>query len=241
LQPIQDLLALAAIRDYAHSNSDKTMEIRTAVKENSKRGVDTDLFHPGQRSAELRASWGVGDQDPVAIYVGRLAAEKNLPLAVKAIQRMRDVVPGVKGVFVGSGPLEESLRREHPEIHFAGARRGEELAQHYASADVFVFPSYTETFGNVVLEAMASGLAVLAFDYAAPQLLIRHSVNGFLVPFQDEAAFLEAARHLAGSADLDALRREASATAKTHSWDHIVAQFEGEMNLLTATTSPQDT
>ena len=115
------------------------------------------------RSPELRASWGADDSSPVLLYVGRLASEKNVPLAFRAFEAVRARVPGVRFVVVGDGPLRKKLARAHPEAIFVGPQRGATLAEYYASADVFLFPSLTETFGNVTLEALASGLLVVAF------------------------------------------------------------------------------
>lgn len=193
------------------------------------RGVDTELFSPDKRDETLRSAWGAGPTDPVALYVGRLAAEKNLPLAAEAFRAMKARVPGLVGVFVGSGPRGKWLASEYPEFVFAGARVGEELARYYASADVFVFPSTTETFGNVVLEAMASGLGVVAFDYAAPRLLIREGENGWLVPFADETAFVDKAVGVVALAMDAKIRRAAREAALEHSWKRVVDQFENEL------------
>ena len=161
------------------------------------RGVDTELFHPEKRSDPLRTSWGAGPDDLVALCVGRVAGEKNLPLAVRAFEAIRERHPTAKLVIVGDGPLRESLAKQHPEVIFAGTRRGDDLAMHYASADLFLFPSTTETFGNVASEAMASGLTVVAYDYAGPRLLIDTGETGALVPFDDADAFVQAAVSMA--------------------------------------------
>ncbi|MBS1172939.1 MAG: glycoside hydrolase, partial [Proteobacteria bacterium] len=114
---------------------------------------------------------------------------------------------------------------------FAGMRTGEDLAAHYASADLFLFPSLTETFGNVTAEALASGLAVVAYDYAAARQLVRDGENGLLAPFDDGAAFVAAAARLAGDAALlRALQARAPASVDAMDWDrivqHLVATFE---------------
>lgn len=193
------------------------------------RGVDTELFDPAKRSAELRRSWGADDSTPVGIYVGRIAAEKNLPLALLAYDELRRVHPGAKMVFVGDGPRLEELRAERPDCHFAGAKRGDDLAAHYASGDLFLFPSVTETFGNVVLEGMASGLGVVAYDYAAPRLVIRGGENGWLAAFGDEAAFLEQTRAAATRWNDAALRAAARQSAFDYGWGRVIAQFESEL------------
>lgn len=193
------------------------------------RGVDTELFSPGRRSAGLRHSWGADDRTPVAVYVGRIAAEKNLDLAVRAFDAFAKLQPAARMVFVGDGPRLEVLKEQCPQFHYAGARTGEDLAAHYASADVFLFPSITETFGNVVLEAMAAGLGVVAFDYAAPRLLIRSGENGWLAPFNDETAFLEQACAAARGWSDAGLRTAARQTAFDLGWERVIAQFEQEL------------
>ena len=154
------------------------------------RGVDTRLFSPSRRSPEMRQAWGAGEHGIVAMYVGRMAPEKNLPLAVSAFLAMHERNPQVQWVMVGDGPARASLARRNPDVVFAGTRSGEDLATHYASADVFLFPSLTETFGNVTLEAMASGLAVVAYEYAGARQCMVHEESGLLAPFGDSNAFL---------------------------------------------------
>lgn len=200
------------------------------------RGVDTDLFDPAHRSTELRQSWGADDSAPVAIYVGRIAAEKNLEVVVRAFEVFSSVQPAAQMVFVGDGPRLEALKEQFPQFHYAGARTGADLAAHYASADVFLFPSITETFGNVVLEAMSSGLGVVAFDYAAPRLLIRSGENGWLAPFNDEAAYLEQTRVAAAGWNACALRQAARQAAFDLGWERVITQFEQE---LAAVITPQ--
>lgn len=193
------------------------------------RGVDTTLFHPEKRDEELRQSWGAKPDTLVAMSVGRLAAEKNLPLTVQAFEVLRANQAECVGVFVGDGPRAKALASEHPRFVYTGSREGEDLARHYASADVFVFPSETETFGNVVLEAMASGLAVVAYDYAAPRLLIRDGENGWLVPFGDSAAYLKRIQGISRTPLPESMRQSARATALEHSWGRVIDQFEGEL------------
>ena len=156
------------------------------------RGVDTKLFDPERRDSKLRRRWGIQDGDGiVAIFVSRLAAEKNIPLAAKAFEALRAKLPKVSCVFVGDGPERSKLEKQHPDFIFSGMQQGEDLARHYASGDLFIFPSITETFGNVVTEALASGLVTVAFDYAAPRRFIEPPKNGFLADFGDEQHFLE--------------------------------------------------
>lgn len=191
------------------------------------RGVDTALFNPQRRSAALRQDWGVKDGDPVVLSVGRLAPEKNLPLVLRAYRLMRELQPRLRLVLVGDGPERACLARENNGVIFAGMRIGEDLAAHYASADVFLFPSMTETYGNVTVEAMASGLAVVAYDYAAAQQRIRHSKNGVLVPFGADDDYVQAAAALANDmARIKALGARARITTEKLDWSCIAAEFE---------------
>lgn len=195
------------------------------------KGVDTKLFSPKKRSFALRQSWGAREGSPVGLYVGRMAAEKNLPLVVKTFLEIQKRIPDFRGVFVGDGPRRDELKKEHPEFVYAGIRRGEELAEYYASADLFIFPSITETFGNVTLEGMASGLAVVAYDYAAARQHIKTGRNGFAVPFDDEEAFLATAIEVANS-DLAIVRENARRSARKVRWKKVVKRFEKQLTQL---------
>jgi glycosyltransferase involved in cell wall biosynthesis len=160
------------------------------------RGVDTAQFNPARRSAALRATWNVGDNDLVVAHVGRLAPEKNLPLLLATFAAIRGYAPSARLLLVGDGPSRRQLERQHPEHIFAGMRHGEDLATHYASADLFLFPSMTETYGNVTLEALASGLPVVAYRMAAAAELIRHGDNGMLADPGASDQFVRAALDL---------------------------------------------
>ena len=193
------------------------------------RGVDARHFDPAKRSPELRRQWGVAEDDPVVVHVGRLAPEKNLDTLVAAYSAMRQANPRTALVFVGDGPSRAALAARCPDAHFAGLQRGEALAAHYASADLFLFPSLTETYGNVLPEALASGLAVLAFDYAAAAQLLATGAGGLTVPYGDNAAFVAAAAALAGDpARVAALRAKARATALVLDWGRIAREVEAE-------------
>ena len=160
------------------------------------RGVDTALFTPQRRDPALRQHWGVAPRALAVVYVGRLAAEKNLELVIAAFQAIRQVRPNARLILVGDGPMAERLRARHPGFVYCGMRQGEDLAAHYASADLFLFPSLTETFGNVVLEALASGLPVVAFDYAAAHAHVQPGHCGVLAPFGDAETFIAATTRL---------------------------------------------
>lgn len=191
------------------------------------RGVDGTLFSPDKRSGELRRAWGAGPGDPVVIHVGRMAAEKNLGLAVEAFLRLQELAPRARFVLVGDGPEQEALRAGYPHFQYAGSRRGEELAAHYASADLFIFPSTTETFGNVVTEALASGLVVLSYDYAAARQYIRHGINGYVARFNEPAELLrQTAEVVADMPRWPLIRQAARETAVAITWDSIIDTFE---------------
>lgn len=203
------------------------------------RGVDTQLYNPERRSAELRAGWGVAPGDVVVACVGRLAAEKNLGLLLSTFEAIRRDDARARLLLVGDGPLRAELAARVPDAIFAGQRRGEDLAAHYASADLFCFPSQTETFGNVTTEAMASGLPVVAYDYAAAAQLIRSGHSGLLVPFGDAQAFELAAVQLARSAARrQALGREARVRALAQDWDDVLLRFEQQLLLALSTPQP---
>lgn len=160
------------------------------------RGVDTALFHPRRRDEGLRRALGLSERDLLVIYVGRIAPEKNLGLAVRAFRAIAERRPDARYLWVGDGPARAELARENPDFLFIGTRRGEELARHFASADLFLFPSLTDTFGNVVLEAMASGIATVAYDDGAAREHLAEGC-GVRVPAGDEQGFIAAALGLA--------------------------------------------
>jgi len=196
----------------------------------STRGVDARQFSPSYRSEALRAQWGVPADAPVALTVGRLAVEKNLSVALDAFDAVRERVPSARLVMVGDGPQRNVLRRRCPDAVFAGTQHGEALAAHYASADLFLFPSLTETFGNVVVEAMASGLPVVAFDTAAAGMHVRRDESGCLAPLGDAAAFARATAALAADATLrQRMGRAARLTAQSLDWPHVLERFEAAL------------
>ncbi|HEV3113460.1 MAG TPA: glycosyltransferase family 1 protein [Candidatus Binataceae bacterium] len=191
------------------------------------RGVDNQRFTPERRCAELRTRWGLSNDGLAILYVGRLAPEKNVRLAIDAYRAIKRRNTAVKFILVGDGPIRTTLQREHPDLIFAGLQTGEELARHYASADVFLFPSETETFGNVTLEAMASGLVVIAYDYAAAKIHITHGETGLLVPYAESKTFIDtAARLVLAHHSLDRIRRQARQYATSIDWPRVVETFD---------------
>ncbi len=194
------------------------------------RGVDTLQFSPRHRSEALRAAWGARPDDLVVVGIGRLAPEKNLNTLLAAYEAIGSVHARSKLVIVGDGPLRSQLQALCPAAIFAGQRTGDDLAAHYASADLFLFPSLTETFGNVTTEAMASGLPVIAFDYAAAAEVISSGYSGVLAPMSDPLAFTRSAVALAGDASLRrAMGERARLTACSLGWDSVIARFESSL------------
>jgi len=194
------------------------------------RGVDTRQFSPARRSDPLRLAWGAAPEDPVVLHAGRMAAEKNYPLLLRAFTAMGRANPRCRFVLVGDGPLRASLQRRLPQCVFTGFISREELARHYASADIYVHASLTETFGNVLTEAMASGLAVAGFDYAAARQFVRDGKNGLAVPCHEPEQLIDAAVRLAKDRELRArLRPAARATVEPQSWSNVISRFEADL------------
>jgi glycosyltransferase involved in cell wall biosynthesis len=191
------------------------------------RGIDTQLFNPSKHSSSLREQWAATEKTTVMLYVGRLAAEKNLPLVVQSYEMAKKICTDIKLVLVGDGPLMAELQSKYPDIIFAGFKTGEELAKHYASADMFIFASQTETFGNVTLEAMASGLSVVAFDHAAASELIVSGENGMLASQNTDIHFEMAVQAILNNPFLMAETKiKAVETARNFSWESIVERTE---------------
>ena len=164
------------------------------------RGVDADRFRPNK---VVRLG-----REPVFLYVGRLSVEKNIDAFLSA------ALPGRK-VVVGDGPYRGKLEQRYRDVYFAGAKFGDELVDYYASADVFVFPSRTETFGVVLLEAMASGLPVAAYPVTGPLDIVEHGRSGVLGEDLAKAAI----------AALKLDPRHARERAEQFTWAHSASQF----------------
>ena len=190
------------------------------------RGVDTDSFHPMYRASLLRERLGGNGDAPLMLYVGRLSAEKNLA-ALVAVAR---ALPQYTLAIVGDGPSRAELTADTAglNVRFMGALRGQELAAAYASADLFLFPSQTETFGQVVREAMASSLPTVGVRAGGVQDLITAGRTGLLGPPDDPAAFVEAARALAADPVLRyAMGAAARREAEGHTWRSIFDRLMG--------------
>jgi glycosyltransferase involved in cell wall biosynthesis len=221
--PFMEKIALGWMRGF-HNRGQATLvptrqlqeELRSAGFANVvrlARAVDTQHFDPAHRDDALRAHWCAGD-GPAVIHVGRIAAEKNLGLLVRAFRALQRQCPGARLVWVGDGPQRAALARANPDFIFCGVQRGAALARHFASADLFLFPSLSETFGNVTLEAMASGVPTVAFDYGAAREHLQDGVHGALAREEDD--FIASAVALGTDPALRARMAQAARQAVLH-------------------------
>src|SRR5689334_18931438 len=200
-----------------------------------RRAVDTKLFHPSRRDEALRAERGLRENDIAVIYIGRIAPEQHLDLAVRAFRAIQARHPGARFVLVGDGPARKPLSMAHPDFVFAGMRRGNDLARHYASGDIFLFPSLSETFGNVTLEALASGVPVVAYDYGAAREYMKATDVGACISEDDADGFVAAAIALADDTPRR-LRLDQSARAAVEDLDpaSVSASFSDLLTELAA-------
>ena len=191
------------------------------------RGIDAERFNPRHRCEALRAQWGLTEGDFAVLYVGRLAAEKNLDGLAIAFEAIERANPRARLILVGDGPMRAALQSRLPKALFCGQQMGHDLARCYASADLFLFPSKTETFGNVTVEAMASGLPVVAFTDGAALELVRTDENGASVDLADDAGYVSEATRLAlNAAACQRMGVAARATALQLDWETIANRFE---------------
>jgi glycosyltransferase involved in cell wall biosynthesis len=238
--PFLARLALGYLR-YFHNRTRMTLsptaELNQALEADGflnmrllSRGVNTRVFSPSARRTSLRERYGAAPDDLLVVHVSRLAPEKNYGLLLQAYEEIRRHDARAVFVIVSDGPIRRKLERQFPFAQFTGFLPREELAAHYASADLFLYPSLTETFGNVVTEAMASGLPVLAFHYAAAARYIKSGHNGWTVPLADRSQFLAAAVLLARDPTLRRrLGANARMTAESISWDRVIDGFERDL------------
>lgn len=192
------------------------------------RGVDVDCFHPKHASSQLRQQWGADEQTKVLLYVGRLSPEKEVHVIVNAFTAMQKISrQKTVLVIVGDGPERQKLQCLNPaaQVIFTGSLSDAKLSEAYASADVFVFASQVETFGNVVLEAMASGLPVIAYDYACAQQHVRQQ-TGWLCQLGDTAAFIRCIHQLPDRQALKRMGLKAREDIQDIGWQYPVQQFE---------------
>jgi glycosyltransferase involved in cell wall biosynthesis len=158
------------------------------------RGIDVGRFHPSKRNGFFKRRFGVQPGEVKLLYVGRISKEKNLPFLVGVIKEVTSRMPDARFVLVGEGPYLEEMKKAligYP-VTFTGYLEGDDLAQAYSSSDVFVFPSATDTFGNVVLEAQASGIPAVVTDQGGPKENVIPGKTGVVVPANDVACFVKA-------------------------------------------------
>ncbi|MEO8194637.1 MAG: glycosyltransferase family 1 protein [Gemmatimonadales bacterium] len=192
------------------------------------RGVDSALFNPRRRSMEWRRARGISDSEVVVTFVSRLVAEKGLGVVSDVIAGLRERNIGHRTLIVGEGPERARLEASLPGAIFEGHLTGEPLASAYAASDVFLFPSETETFGNVTLEAMSSGLPAVVADATGSNALVRDGVTGYLAPARDSAAFLDRVATLIGNGEMrSSMGRAARESAEPYEWDRVLAQLAG--------------
>ena len=160
------------------------------------RGLDTELFHPARRDPAFFEKFGAQNGEVRLLYVGRVSREKDLDLLATAYRRLRDEGLPIQLFVVGHGPYSEEFSRSLPEAFFTGYLTGKDLAAAYASADIFVFPSTTDTFGNVIIEAQASGVPVVVSDSGGPKELVTENETGLITKSHDVDDFVRAIRTL---------------------------------------------
>lgn len=186
------------------------------------RGVDTELFSPEKRDLAWRQSIGVDDAQVMVSFVSRLVWEKDLQTVVDSFRKVLVADPAVKPLIVGDGPARKELQQLIPNAHFTGFLTGEDLARAYASSDVFFFPSDTETFGNVTLEAMSSGVPAVVADATGSKSLIEHGMNGLLATAKKTREFADHILALSGDAPKRAdMAKVTRQKALAYSWDTI--------------------
>ncbi len=192
------------------------------------RGVDVIRFSPQHYSGSLRQQWQATSNTQIMLYVGRLSPEKEIDVLVQAYLSMKQNNPDARLVIVGDGPERERLEMlcQGHDVIFTGNLSGLKLAQAYASANVFVFASQVETFGNVVLEAMASGLPVIAYNYACAHLHVKNGETGWLSPLGDKAGLIQSIHQLPGNRQLKRMGLEARQAVQHIGWQYPVQQFE---------------
>ena len=187
------------------------------------RGIDADKFNPALKNKDLRKSFNARKK-PLFLYVGRVAAEKDLDILTESINNVNRLYPKKSEfVIVGDGPYTNEMKKDLPEnVHFTGYKKGKELHEIYATCDAFVFPSSTETFGNVVLEAMASGLPVIAVNSGGVKDSVKDGYNGIMCEPRDAGSFTKGVGAFIENPGLfDVMGKNARDFALTKSWDSI--------------------
>ena len=216
-----DLTIVPSKYIYSYLKNEKIKNLRVLPH-----GVDLKLFHPEYRSPLWRSRFD--ERKIILLYVGRIVLVKNLMILALALKDLFATRNDFEFVFVGTGPPEDSLKEIIPQAHFLGLKTGEELSSIYASCDVFVFPSDTETFGNVTIEAMASGLPCVVANKGGSVDLVEDMKNGIVFESNDASDLKKAITLLLNHKDIrDLLSKGALETAGHFSWDNILENMEG--------------
>jgi glycosyltransferase involved in cell wall biosynthesis len=190
------------------------------------RGLDTKLFHPTKRDRAFWSARGLREGELGMLFVGRVSKEKNLDLIVSATRRLAEWRTAVRPIIVGDGPYMAEMRRLLGDAIFTGYLGGEDLAKAYASADLFVFPSTTDTFGNVILEAQASGIPVIVSDVGGPHELVSNGKDGLVTKANDATELANAIRQLADNPSLRASMGEAGRRrVEDRDWSEAFEKF----------------
>lgn len=194
------------------------------------RGIESGRFSPSFRDLKWRAQLGVSDDELIITFVSRLVWEKNLKIFAEVVNKLQESYPKVKALIVGDGPAMEETKELMPQALFTGFLQGDELAKAYASSDIFFFPSVTETFGNVTLEAMASGLPSVVADATGSRSLVKHGESGFVIPVESSDKFYTFIEKLINDDELR-LKMSSSAIEKAeeYSWtavnNHLLSYY----------------
>jgi glycosyltransferase involved in cell wall biosynthesis len=190
------------------------------------RGVESQLFNPARRSDQWREARSIDRDDTVIAFVSRLVSEKGLDVVIDVIRELKERGVAHRIVIVGDGPERDRLRAALPDAIFEGHRTGEDLATAYASSDVFLFPSDTETFGNVTLEALSSGLPAVVANATGSNALVQDGYNGFLATPRVSREFLEKTETLLRGADLRSqMSANARKSAESYDWEMVLARM----------------
>ncbi|MBN8588143.1 MAG: glycosyltransferase family 1 protein [Rhodothermia bacterium] len=204
------------------------------------RGVETDRFSPTKRSEAWRLAHGASTDEPIVLFVSRLVWEKGLDVFARVIQGLEQSGIPHKSVIVGNGSAEDELREQLPNTYFTGHLGGEDLATAYASSDIFLFPSTTETFGNVTLEAMASGLPTVCADATGSKGLVIPHETGFLLEAGHSSQFFDHVKALiTNTAQRLEMGNNARKRAQLYSWDEILGKIDGYYDRLLFPPTPQ--
>ncbi|MDZ7720948.1 MAG: glycosyltransferase family 1 protein [Balneolaceae bacterium] len=216
---------------YVPSESMAEILVEKNIKANLKiweRGINSELFNPEKRSMAWRRKQGIQDDEIVVTFVSRLVWEKNLRIFADILNSLKDKYSKVKAMVVGDGPAKEELMDLLPGAIFTGFLKGDELATAYASSDIFFFPSDTETFGNVTLEAMASGLPSVVANATGSKSLVDHGENGFRAPVDKSDKFFTLIEKLIVDANLrEEMSKASLEKSKKYSWDLINGKLLG--------------